>query len=270
MTKTVLLTGATDGIGLEVARLLARDGHDLLLHGRNPAKLKTVSAELAEASPGTSVATYVADMSSLSEVRDMAQAITANHSRLDVLINNAGVFRTQPPVTPEGMDVRFLVNTLSPYVLTTGLLPLMGPGSRVVNISSAAQAPVNDDALRGQVTVRDEFSAYAQSKLAITMWTFALAAKLGEDGPAFIAVNPGSLLGTKMVKEGFGTSGNDIGIGSDIILRAALSSEFDHASGRYYDNDARQFGPPHPDALDAKKCSHLIAVVEDVVGGARP
>ena len=120
-----------------------------------------------------------------------------------------------------------------------------------MNLSSAAQAHRRPStALAGRTRLAEDFPAYAQSKLAITMWSRQLADELGPDGPAVIAVNPGSLLATKMVKEGFGVAGNDIGIGADILVRAALGDDFATASGRYWDNDAGSFGSPHPDALD--------------------
>ncbi|MCB1800010.1 MAG: oxidoreductase, partial [Gammaproteobacteria bacterium] len=81
----------------------------------------------------------------------------------------------------------------------------------------------------------------------------------------FVAVNPGSLLATKMVKEGFGMDGNDIRIGSDILIRAALSDEFAEASGLYFDNDKGRFASPHPDALDLQKCKDVVRVIEEVL-----
>jgi len=206
----------------------------------------------------------MADLSRMSDVEALAKAVTERHDKLDVLINNAGVYKTPEPITQEGLDVRFAVNTLAPYLLTQRLLPLLGSSSRVINLSSAAQAPVNLDALAGRIHLSDEMAAYAQSKLAITMWSrnMALAHK---DGPAFIAVNPGSLLATKMVKEGFGMSGKDIGIGVDILIRAALSDEFATASGQYFDNDVGQFASPHPDALNQQKSEQIVRTIEAVL-----
>ena len=262
MKKTILLTGATDGIGLEAAKLFVSEGHHLLVHGRNPAKLEKVERELTALNAGT-VESLVADLSVMDEVAALAQSVLDQHKQLDVLINNAGVFNTKEPITSAGLDVRFVVNTIAPYLLTQRLLPLLGSNGRVINLSSAAQAPVDAEALLGNVRLSDQ-AAYAQSKLAITMWSSALAATIGADGPAVIAVNPGSLLGSKMVKEAFGIDGGDLGKGAAILRRAALDDEFATATGRYFDNDSGQFAPPHPDALDPVACQQIARLVDSV------
>jgi NAD(P)-dependent dehydrogenase (short-subunit alcohol dehydrogenase family) len=265
MQKTILITGATDGIGLETARILVEQGHHVLLHGRNPAKLADVEIELMGLAGGGCVESYVADLSKLAEVEALSKVITEKHGHLDVLINNAGVFKTSEPITAAGIDVRFVVNTIAPYLLTRKLLPLLGESGRVVNLSSAAQASVNLDALAGKSSLSDDMAAYAQSKLAITMWSRTMAAELKENGPIIIAVNPGSLLASKMVKEGFGVAGNDLRIGADILCRAALSEEFANASGQYFDNDTRRFDSPHTDALDPQKCTKVARAIESVL-----
>lgn len=270
MGKVILLTGATDGIGLETAKILVSQGHHVLLHGRNPAKVAEVEKALTALPGGGFVEGYVADFSSMADVQALANAVAEKHGKLDVLINNAGIYKTPNPITHDGLDVRFVVNTLAPYLLTQRLLSLMDASGRVVNVSSAAQAPVDKDALAGRVRVSEDFAAYAQSKLAITMWSRAMALSLGEGGPLVVAVNPGSLLGTKMVKEGFGTAGKDIRIGADIICRAALSDEFKDASGQYFDNDSGRFAAPHPDAVDPRKCEQIGRAIEAILTEAAP
>jgi NAD(P)-dependent dehydrogenase (short-subunit alcohol dehydrogenase family) len=263
--KTIFITGATDGIGLATAHLLAPQGHTLLLHGRNPAKLADAEKALL-ALPGVGrIETYVADLSNLAEVESLAKAVLQKHQQLDVLINNAGIYRTPETRTADGLDVRFAVNTVAPYLLTQRLLPLLGKTSRVVNLSSAAQAPVDLSALAGSTPLAD-MAAYAQSKLAITMWSRQMALALKDSGPMVVSVNPGSLLATKMVQEGFGVAGNDIAIGADILTRAATSAEFAQATGQYFDNDAGRFAPPHPDALDDRKNGAVVQAIKAIIG----
>lgn len=263
MTKTILLTGATDGIGLATAKMLVEQGHTVLLHGRNAAKLDAVADDLSALSGGGRTETYIADLSDMAAVEALAKAVTEKHATLDVLINNAGVLKTPDPITKDGLDVRFVVNTLAPYLLTQRLLPLLGTAGRVVNLSSAAQAPVNVKAIAGGVPM-DDMAAYAQSKLAITMWSRAMA-QANPDGPMVVAVNPGSLLASKMVKEGFGVAGKDITIGADILVRAALSDEFADASGQYFDNDSGRFASPHPDGLDDGKIAAVVGAIEGIL-----
>jgi NAD(P)-dependent dehydrogenase (short-subunit alcohol dehydrogenase family) len=265
MSKVILITGSTDGIGLETAKLLTSMEHHVLLHGRNPAKLEQAEKTLAGLSNGRPIASYLADLSKVEDVEKLANAVMGKHDKLDVLINNAGVFKTPHVTTAAGLDVRFVVNTLAPYLLSRRLLPLLGPAGRVINLSSAAQSPVDPDALAGRTRLSDDFNAYAQSKLAITMWTNHMARSLRDNGPVIIAVNPGSLLGTKMVKEGFGMAGHDVRIGADILVRAALSDEFAAASGKYFDNDAGSFSSPHPDVLDSQKCSEIVNTMDTML-----
>lgn len=262
--KTILITGATDGIGLETARMLVSQGHQVLLHGRNPSKLKDVADSLSALPGDGRVESYVADLSLLADVKNFAKAVTEKHSKLDVLINNAGVFAAPDVVTKDGLDVRFAVNTIAPYLLTQRLLPLFDSSGRVINLSSAAQSPVDPTALAGQVRLSDN-AAYAQSKLALTMWSRVMALSLEDKGPVIVAVNPGSLLGSKMVQEAFGIAGGDIGIGAEILCRASLDDEFATASGQYFDNDSGEFASPHADALDQRKSEEIVRVIETIV-----
>ena len=264
MQKTIFVTGSTDGIGLETARMLVSLGHHVLLHGRSPAKLEQVEKTLSALPDSGRVESYVADLSRMDDVEALAKAVVERHSKLDVLINNAGVYSAPDLVTQNGLDVRFAVNTMAPYLLTQRLLPLLGASGRVINLSSAAQAPVDPEAMLGRVKLSDG-AAYAQSKLAITMWSRSMALSLGDGGPAVIAVNPRSMLGSKMVKQAYGVTGGDLRIGAEILTRAALSDEFAAASGQYFDNDSGRFTSPHPDALNPQKCEEIVRVIEAVL-----
>jgi NAD(P)-dependent dehydrogenase (short-subunit alcohol dehydrogenase family) len=258
MTKTILITGATDGIGLLTATMLAGQGHTVLLHGRSAQKLEAAAQEI-----GGETQSYIADLSRIADVRKMAEDLRKDHDQIDVVINNAGVLKTKDTRTADGYDVRFMVNTFAPYVLTRALLPNVPSGGRIVNLSSAAQAPVDLDAMNGRKQL-DDMGAYAQSKLAITIWSRELAKEL-PDGPVVVAVNPGSLLASKMVKEGFGVAGSDLKIGADILCEAALGASFADATGRYFDNDSQQFAQPHSAALDAGHSASVMRGIDDIV-----
>ncbi|MBU2936567.1 MULTISPECIES: SDR family NAD(P)-dependent oxidoreductase [Pacificibacter] len=256
MTKTILITGSTDGIGLLTAQTLAAEGHTVLLHGRNAAKLEA-AAHTIKGSPEQ----YMADLSHMADVHGLVDAIRAKHSQIDVVINNAGILKAPNTVTKGGYDLRFMVNTIAPYVLTRDLLPIIAKDGRVVNLSSAAQAPVDLNAFHGGKAL-DDMDAYAQSKLALTIWSREMAKTLPE-GPVIIAVNPGSLLASKMVKEGFGIAGNDLSIGASILCEAALGASFSKASGKYFDNDSQQFAQPHVAALDATHSAEVMRGLDE-------
>ena len=191
MQKTILITGSTDGIGLETAKTLYSQGHHVLLHGRNPAKLEAAEKTLSGLSGGGRVESYLADLSRMADVATLGQAISESHSRLDVVINNAGIFRTTDTFTNDGLDIRFAVNTFAPCLLTRRLLPLLGPAARVVNLSSAAQSPVNLEALAGRTRIPDQLNAYAQSKLANLLFTAELDRRAQGAGWDLVAVAAG-------------------------------------------------------------------------------
>lgn len=256
MTKTILITGATDGIGLLTAQKLAADGHKVLLHGRNDSKLDAAAKTL-----GGNPTTYCADLSRMAEVEKLAQDVLSDHHGLDVLINNAGILKSPQVESEAGRDIRFDVNTIAPFILAMRLLPLIPPDGRIVNLSSAAQAKVDVDAMSKYRPMGD-MEAYAQSKRAITIWSAELAKAL-PNGPVVVSVNPGSLLASKMVKEGFGIAGNDLNIGADILIRAAFDEDFGTISGRYFDNDNGVFASIEADATQA---SAVMQALSEITG----
>ena len=150
MQKTILITGSTDGIGLETAKMLVSQGHHVLIHGRNKTKLEQAEKTLFKITDTVHIESYVADLSRMSEVEALANTVMEKHDKLDVLINNAGVYKSPDPITEDGLDIRFSVNTIAPYLLTQKLLPLLDSNARVINLSSAAQKSVDPDALVGR------------------------------------------------------------------------------------------------------------------------
>lgn len=261
MKKTILITGSTDGIGELTARKLVKSGYNVIIHGRNAQKVQKLKEELG-------VSGFVADLSSITSGVEFAKQVSKEVGKIDVLINNAGVFKVDNPVVG-GFDVRIVVNTITPYLLTNELKKAgaFNENARVINLSSAAQATVDLSAVSGQKPFANDSEAYAQSKLALTMWTNYLAPSYKKDNIMMCSVNPKSFLGSKMVKSAYGMSGVDLNIGADILIKASLSDEFANVHGQYFDNDYEMFAQPHPDALDEKRCEQLVFAIDKVIEG---
>jgi len=264
MSKSILITGSTDGIGKLAAIKLAKEGHTVFVHGRNAEKLTAVVEEIKSTTNNNTIKGYLSDFSDLKSAQDMAMTLREDIPHLDVLINNAGVYKSPESHTKDALDTRIVVNFYASYILTNALLPLIkkGTDSRIVNLSSAAQSTVQFKLLAGTEAFSEQ-DAYAQSKLAILMWSFYLAKSDPE--LSVIALNPGSLLDTNMVREAFGKFWSPADKGADIIYDLALSDKLDNASGSYFDNDKGDFGKAHADAYDTERVENLIINTDAVL-----
>ncbi len=239
--QVILVTGATDGIGRGAAMALAQAGATVLLHGRDGERLRATRDEIAAGTGGARPETYRADFASLAEVRHLAAEVGAAHPVLDVLINNAGIGRgpgggTVREVSTDGHELRFQVNHLAPLLLSRLLLDSLrraAPG-RIVNVASAGQMTIDFD----DVMIEHDYDgrrAYCQSKLAMVMATFELARRVDAREVTINALHPGSLLDTKMVREGFGTPRGPVETGIDSEVHLATSSDLDGVTGAYFD-----------------------------------
>ncbi len=270
-SKTVLVTGATDGLGRELARELVSEGAKVLVHGRDREKTDRVRADLAEAGGVGRVRAYVADLASVQEVRDLADAVERDNDALHVLVNNAGVGGVERAESRDGYELHFAVNHLAHFLLTRRLLPLLrrSAPARIVNVSSAAQAPIDfSDVMleRGY----DPMRAYAQSKLAQVLFTFELAERLqaeDENGVAVTALHPASLMDTKMVRENFGGPASSVEEGVEATLRLVASPELEGVSGRYF--QGRSEAPAHEQAYDPEARRRLWELSERLVAEAQ-
>lgn len=262
--KTILITGSTDGVGMLTAIKLAKDGHQLLLHGRNYEKLRNTISEIKEKTRNDNIMGFVSDLSDFDSIKKMIDELLIKISAIDVLINNAGVYKSAKDCNKDNLDMRFAVNYFAPFILTNGLLPLLknSNSSRVINLSSAAQSTVSIEALKGNKTIMDS-EAYAQSKLALTMWSFIFAQLNPEI--TTIAVNPGSLLNTNMVKEAYGHHWSSADKGANILFELALADKYSESSGKYFDNDKGSFNTAHSDAYNKKKINQLIFETEKII-----
>lgn len=263
--KNILITGSTDGIGKMVAQKLAGEGNRVYVHGRSQQKVNTTIEEIKQATNNENITGFVADLSDLQAVKQMTDQINEQVSHIDVLINNAGVFKSPEIYNKEGMDMRFVVNYLAPYQLTNDLLPLLKKRSevRIVNLSSAAQSDISYDAMMGR-GVASVNATYAQSKLALTMWSFYLAQQL--DDIAVIAVNPGSLLNTKMANEAYGQYWSPADKGSEILYDLAVGAKHQGITGKYFDNDSGGYGRAHAAAYDERAIMQLIEFTKKIIG----
>lgn len=266
----VLVTGSTDGIGKRTARDLAEMGATVLLHGRSREKGEAALREIRDATGNDNLEYYLADFSSLAEVRRLADEVQANHDALDVLINNAGVGagrrgETRRELSRDGYELRFAANYLAPYLLTRLLLPALrrAAPSRIVNVASVGQSPIDFDDVMLERRY-EGFRAYAQSKLALVMFTFDLAEELlGED----ITVNclhPGTLLDTKMVRESFGRPMGDVQTGADAVVYLATSPEVEGVTGKYFDQ--KRQARADRQAYDREARRNLRRLSEELTG----
>lgn len=255
--KNIFITGSTDGIGKLAAIKLATEGHNIYVHGRNKDKLDAAILEIKKIANNKNIHGFVADLSDLNAVKQMSIDIKSKLTYIDVLINNAGVFKSSIAFSKEGYDLRFVVNYLAPYLLTKELLPLIEKGSnaRIINLSSAAQSDISYNAMLGKQTINVNES-YAQSKLALTMWSHYLAKQYKE--LTVIAVNPGSLLNTKMANEAYGKHWSPAEKGGDILVDLALSDEHKSHSGDYFDNDSGAYASAHPNTYNERALEQLI------------
>lgn len=262
--KVILITGSTDGIGKLCAIKLAKQGHIVYVHGRNSEKLENVVLEIRKVSSNENVEGFLADFSDLDDVKKMSKKVLSKLERLDVLINNAGIFKSSSEKNKNGFDMRIVVNYFAVFLLTYNLMALFEKSlsPRILNLGSAAQKRVEEEVLRGDKSIM-EFDSYSQSKLAITMWSYYLSKQY--ENICTIAVNPGSLLNTNMVKKAFGDHRAEASKGADILYNLAILDEFEFRTGEYFDNDLGDFGAVHDDFYDEEKIEELIRITEDIL-----
>ena len=269
----VVVTGSTDGLGKRVAQDLAQKGATVLLHGRDPERGEAVAREIREGTGNDDLRYYLADFSSLEQTRRLAEEIRADRDRLDVLINNAGVFAGERTVSEDGYELTLAVNYLAPFLLTHLLLPLLRASApaRIVNVASAGQSSIDfDDPMLERRY--DGMRAYARSKLALVMFTFDLAEELEGTGVNANCLHPATLMDTKMVFEAFGRASSDVQEGADATVYLASSPELEGVTGKYF--DGRREARAEKQAYDPEARDRLRRLSEELTGlrvsGANP
>jgi NAD(P)-dependent dehydrogenase (short-subunit alcohol dehydrogenase family) len=266
--KTVLVTGSTDGVGRYVAARLAAGGATVLIHGRDKERAKTLADEIERQGHRAPIF-YPADLSSLSGARQLADAVLADHKRLDVFISNAGIgSRTQGPerrTSADGYELRFAVNYLSGFLLAHLLLPLLKASapSRIVNVASLGQHPIDFD----DVMITKGYNggrAYSQSKLAQIMFTIDLAQELKGSGVTANSLHPATYMNTTMVREGGITPISTVEQGGEAILHLAAGDDMAGKSGLFF--NGMQQAKANAQAYDAAARRQLRALSLKLTG----
>ena len=266
--KAVLVTGSTDGVGRYVAAKLASAGAKVLIHGRDAARGKTLADEIKREGRGEAVF-YQADLSSLSGVRQLADAVLADNKRLDIFISNAGIgSQNDGParqVSADGHELRFAVNYLAGFLLAYRLLPLLRASapSRIVNVASLGQHPIDFD----DVMITKGYSgsrAYAQSKLAQIMFTIDLAEELKGTGVTVNSLHPATYMNTTMVRAGGITPISTVEQGGEAILHLAEGDDVAGKSGLFFNGMSQ--ARANPQAYDEAARKRLRALSLELTG----
>ncbi len=270
--RVCIVTGATSGIGKETARGLARLGARVVLACRDPAKGKAVRDEIAGDTGNANLEVQPVDLSRPGSIRAFAAAFQAGHSRLDVLVNNAGVLSFRRRLTPEGLEWHFAVNVLGPFLLTNLLLPTLRASapSRVVNVGSATHysGHVDFENLQGERSYRF-LHAYSDSKLEILLLSYEFARRLEGSGVTVNCVHPGTIrtglykglpFGFRFVRWFM----HDPVTGAAPVVRLASDSDLQKVTGKYFDRLtlARSAAESYDEAIATRlwtACERLVA-----------
>jgi NAD(P)-dependent dehydrogenase (short-subunit alcohol dehydrogenase family) len=263
---TILLTGATDGIGRETARRLAGQAQTLLVHGPQPSEaVRDLVAELRSRAQSPERMIYLqADYTELAQVRRLAAQVHELTDHLDLLINNAG--RAGPGsriVSRDGNEVTLQTNYLAAVALTERALDLMRQRrpSRIVNVASATHlsATLHLEDLNLERHPYSPVIAYSQSKLALVTYTCWLAGRLRGSSRSAVSLHPG-VIDTRLLRTLFGMGGDPASRGAANIIHAATAAD---GNGAYFDE--QRLSRPHPDALDPEVQERLHRVTQDLL-----
>jgi NAD(P)-dependent dehydrogenase (short-subunit alcohol dehydrogenase family) len=231
--KTILITGSTDGIGRETAKELADKGQRIIIHGRSQNKAQEVKEELDSINPEAEHKIVIADLNSQQQVIDLSNQLKDEEAKIDVLINNAGIYQNSLEFSEDKIEKTIAVNYHSHFILTLLLIPLLEESTdpRIINFSSMVHAHnLNVDNIWDPINFNGS-QAYSDSKLAMILFTFKLDKIL--DNITVNCLHPG-VINTKLLRQGWGAGGSSVEKGAETPVYLALSDEVRRESGSYY------------------------------------
>ena len=252
-SKVILITGASDGIGKETAKALAKQGHTVIIHGRDKQKTQAAYEEIKAETGNNNVDFMIADFLSLAEVKAFADKFKQKYDCLDVLVNNAGAqFTDKRETTDEGHEKTMVINLFAPFLLTTLLLDVLkkSPSARVVTVSSASHSmsgkiDLNDIELKQNYSMS---KSYAVSKLYV-IWVMqrfvSEMKKAGIENITFNSVHPGSaptslaresakMLKFRIILFLWKPMMTTVAKAASSSIKAAISPELEGVTGKYF------------------------------------
>ncbi len=266
--QTILITGATDGLGRHLVRELAARGARVIAHGRSADKLRDLRDE-TRANRGAEVESVRADLADLHQVERLAREVRQRYERIDVLVNNAGVGTGSDPTvrreSVDGIELRLAVNYVAGYHLTRRLLPLLRAPARIVNVASAGQQEISFSDLQ----CRRQYSgasAYMRSKLAQVMFTFDLAEELRGSGITVNALHPATFMDTAMVRQSGRTPASSVAAGAAATLRLICGEDVEGVTGRFF--NGTEESEPHPQAYKRNARARLRELTDELIADA--
>ncbi len=273
--KTIVFTGGTDGMGRVAVEMLYVMGAHVVILGRNKTKTENVISDIITTGDSGSLSLQICDLASMESVKKCAERILAEYSKIDILINNAGINMTKPTFTSDGFETNWAINYLGAYLLTNLLLPRIQQSSpsRIVNLTTNTafidQIDFDDIESKPNFNTGD---TYTQAKLSMNMFSIDLAKKLEGKGVTVNYLYPGyiksnllsNLEGTeKMMQFFMNVMASPTEVGADRIVRLAISSEYKGKTGAYVSED--KIKPPHKEAIIESKRNHLKKISDNAL-----
>ena len=267
MNKVYMVTGVTSGLGKAIALELAKTGETVIMVARDAERAAKVEKEILAATQNPNLDMQICDLANLSSVRNLGTVLISRYNKIDVLINNAGMYRKTRGTTIDGYESMFAANHLGPFLLTYMLMDrLRASGSgRIINITAPSTTELNFDDLQGEQNF-NSLNAFGATKMANLLFTFELARRMENAGVTVNAFHPG-LVRSSLMKD----AASPIRLLSWLfsapptraaqeVVRLALSPEFQAANGKFF-NNGKELAPPAY-ALDQNVQQRLWEVSE--------